>query len=216
MSLPKPYYADDSVTLYHGDCYEIAPLIEGVDALITDPPYGMAYNADRSGGTSRGSKLWRDKPTIRGDAAPFDPTPFLAHPLVVLWGANWFSSRLPDNAGWIVWDKTPRGRKEGFIASDCEVAWTNRGNTVAKFSLQWGGEACNGEPRLHPTQKPVALMRWILDKYTKPDDLILDPFMGSGPLARAAKDLGRRYIGIECEEQYIRAAADRCRQEVLL
>jgi hypothetical protein len=147
-TIPVPYYADDWLTLYHGDCYEIAPLIEGVDALITDPPYGMAYKPLRG---ADGGKKWSEG--ITGDFSKFTAAPFVGYPFVCLWGANWYADTLPARGGWLVWDKTPRGRKEGFIASDCELAWTSIDGRIRKFSLQWGGEASNGEPNLHPTSE---------------------------------------------------------------
>jgi site-specific DNA-methyltransferase (adenine-specific) len=132
-----------------------------------------------------------------------------------MWGANWYADELPPSGGWIVWDKTPRGVKEGFTASHAELAWTNLFSSVKKFSLQWGGEARNHELHLHPTQKPVGLMRWIVQNWTEPGQLVLDPYMGSGPVAEACRDLGRRYIGVELEERYCEIAAQRLAQDVL-
>ena len=103
----------------------------------------------------------------------------------------------------------------GFAASHAELAWTNLCSSVRKFSLQWGGEARNREPHLHPTQKPVGLMRWILEMFTQPGDLVLDPYMGSGPVAQACKKTGRGYLGFEIEEQYCYAAVTRLGQGML-
>jgi site-specific DNA-methyltransferase (adenine-specific) len=216
VTLPAPYYQDDFVTIYHGDCYEIAPLIEGVDALITDPPYGVSEECNR-GEKGRGFlKRANDFADVIGDSVPFDPSVWLLYPTVVLWGANNFSHLLPPTRGWLVWDK--RGDVLPDDNGDCEIAWTNKSRPIRQFTHLWNGcmKATERGYTVHPTQKPVALMRWCVEQFTKPNDLILDPFMGSGPLARACKDLGRRYVGIEIEEQYVRVAADRCRQEVLL
>jgi site-specific DNA-methyltransferase (adenine-specific) len=201
-----PYYAADGVTLYQGDCRDVLPSIppSTVGLLLTDPPYGMDYKPLRG---ADGSKRW---PTgVEGDAQPFDPTHLLHYERIVLFGANWYADRLPVSGGWLVWDKTPKGVKEGFYASHAELAWTNLCASVRKFSLQWGGEARNGEPHLHPTQKPVGLMRWVLQQFTQPGDLVLDPYMGSGPVAEACRDMGRRYIGVELREEYVRAAVKR-------
>lgn len=208
----QPYYSDDVVTLYNGDCRDVLPAIEpaSVGLLLTDPPYGMDYKPLRG---SDGSKRWRDR--IEGDGEPFSPEHLLRFPRLVLWGANWYAHKLPPSGGWIVWDKTPKGAKEGFHASHAELAWTNLFSSVRKFSLQWGGEARNGEPHLHPTQKPVGLMRWVIANWTKPDDLVLDPYMGSGPIAEACRDLGRKYIGIELDEPFCAAAVRRLDQPVL-
>lgn len=207
-----PIYDRDGITIYNADCRDVLPHIDpsSVGLLLTDPPYGMAYKPLRG---ADGSKRWDE--TVIGDDAPFDPAPLLQFPRLILWGANHYASRLPDSGGWIVWDKTPNGAKEGFYASHAELAWTNLNGSVSKFAMQWGGEARGGEPHLHPTQKPVALMRWILERWTAPGDLILDPYMGSGPVAAAAYQLGRRYIGIELVPEYCQVAINRLAQPVL-
>lgn len=206
------YYQDETVTLHHGDCLEVLPTIptDDVALVLTDPPYGMNYKPKRG---ADGSKRWTDG--VRGDAEKFDPTHLLTYRRSVLWGANWYADSLPPSGGWLVWDKTPKGAKEGFYASHAELAWTNCCSSVRKFSLQWGGEARGGEAHLHPTQKPVGLMRWILSQFTKPGDLVLDPYMGSGPVAEACRDMGRRYVGIEIEESYCATAVERLSQDIL-
>lgn len=210
--MTTPYYADDVVTLYHGDCRDVLPSIDpaSVSLLLTDPPYGMDYKPLRG---SDGSKRWVDG--VKGDAKAFDPRHLLVYKRIVLWGANWYADKLPPSGGWIVWDKTPKGAKRGFHASHAELAWTNFSGSVQKFALQWGGEARNNEPHLHPTQKPVGLMRWIVENWTKPGELVLDPYMGSGPVAEACRDLRRRYIGIELDHRFCDAAARRLQQDVL-
>lgn len=210
----KPYYADDFVTIYHGDCREILWGIRSgsVSLVVADPPYGMGYKPLRG---ADGSK--RFLAPVLGDAEPFDPTHLVSRfERLVLFGANWYASRLPDAGGWIVWDKTPNGRKEGFIASDAELAWTNVSTRIRKVAVQWGGEARNGETdHFHPTQKPVGVLRWIVEEFTTVGDLVLDPYAGSGSTLLAAKEAGRRAIGIEIEERYCEIAAKRCSQEVL-
>lgn len=103
------------------------------------------------------------------------------------------------------------------MQGDAELAWTNLpSERVHIYSKMWhGAPRWREEPILHPTQKPAALMRWILERWTEPNQLILDPYMGSGPVAQAAADLGRRYIGIELEEQYCAAAVGRLAQQTL-
>jgi DNA modification methylase len=208
----KPYYEHAGVTIYHGDCRELDFVALGIypACVVTDPPYGVDYKPLRG---SNGSKMWGDE-KVTGDASPFDPADVVALGLpTILWGANHYASRLPDSSGWFVWDKTPKGIREGFIYSHAEMAWTNLTTRTHKFALEWQGADRNGEDFLHPTQKPVALMRWCIGFC--PDGSILDPFMGSGTTLRAAKDLGRRAIGIEIEERYCEIAARRCEQEVL-
>jgi DNA modification methylase len=135
---------------------------------------------------------------------------------VVLFGGNHYSDRLPVG-GWLVWDKTG-GNKAHTLMADAEMAWHNLHRSVDVFHHLWLGAFRESEHKLrgvHPTQKPVALMRYIVDRWTQPGDLMLDPYMGSGPVARACLDLGRRYIGVEIEERYCQIAVERLAQGVL-
>jgi DNA modification methylase len=205
-----PYYADGQVTLYHGDCREITEWL-AADVLVTDPPYGMAYEPTRG---STGSKLW-GREVVTGDRDPFDPSHLLGFRRAVLFGANWYASRLPDSGGWLVWDKTPRGEKAGFTASHAELAWTNVMTRVTTFRLQWGGEARNGEGHHHPTQKPVGLIRSVIELVSEVGEIVADPYAGSGSTLVAARDSGRRAIGVELEERYCETIARRLAQDVL-
>lgn len=206
----KPYYADDQVTLYHGDCREITEWL-AADVLVTDPPYGMKYKPTRG---STGSKRW-GREVVTGDQEPFDPSHLLVVRRAVLFGANWYASRLPDSGGWLVWDKTPRGEKAGFTASHAELAWTNITSRVTTFRLQWGGEARNGEGHHHPTQKPVGLLRSVIEMVTDPGETVADPYAGSGSTLLAAREAGRRAIGVELEERYCETIARRLSQAAL-
>ena len=115
----------------------------------------------------------------------------------------------------MVWDKTPNGAKNGFVASHAELAWTNLCGRTLKYTQQWGGEAHGNEPHVHPTQKPVTLMEWCIGQ--APDDaaVIVDPYMGSGSVLIAARNMKRRAVGIEIEEKYCEVAAKRLAQGVL-
>jgi site-specific DNA-methyltransferase (adenine-specific) len=217
-----PYYDDGTCAIYHGDCREVlSELQELVGLVIADPPYGI--RSDTNSAARRGMRIavgthW---PPVAGDDQPFDPTSLLRFPRLVLWGANHYADRLPPSPTWLVWDKVgdlPRKRAVGFNDSaDCEMAWTNLGGPARLFRHQWMGyfRASEARDRFHPTQKPVSLMRWIIGRWSQPGDMILEPYMGSGPVLRAAKDLGRRAIGIEIEERYCEIAAKRLGQEVL-
>lgn len=225
-----PYYQDSSVTIYHGDCREILPNLGRVAAIVTDPPYGGGLAVDFAERfKTKAGKWWKnsDRSTqarhvpIIGDDIPFNPTILLEHQAkaLVLWGANWYSSRLPDSGGWWVWDKRNGSRdvsEADWPMSEAELAYTNVGKGVRIFRYTWFGLIRDGEhgEHHHPTQKPIALMRWCIEG-TKTDGVILDPFMGSGTTLRAAKDLGRKAIGIEIEERYCEIAARRLSQEVL-
>lgn len=207
----KPYYDDGQCVIYHGDCREI--LNEGwkfVDLVLTDPPYGIDYTS----GSGR---------KIHGDDEPFDPRPLLKYGRCVIWGADNFAHLLPASRGWIVWAKIQEqsmidGRSR-MASAPVELAWSNVASNPELFNHYWAGglpyRASERNLQYHPAQKPVALMVWILNRWTKPGDLILDPYMGSGPVLRAAKDCGRRAVGIEIEERYCEIAANRLRQEVL-
>ena len=215
----KPYYEDGAVTIYHGDCREWMP---EADVIVADPPYGIRWNSKgRIGAPSSvktsGGVYGRDWGGIIGDDGPFDPSHLMAHPAKhrILWGANHYASRLPDSGGWLVWDKKRQGTAgRGFIGSDAELAWTDLGKTVRWFSYFWDGFRRDGEihQHFHPTQKPVDLMAWCIGLA---EGLVLDPYMGSGSTLLAAKQAGRRAIGIEIEERYCEIAAKRCSQETL-
>lgn len=207
-----PYYAADGITIYNARCEDVLPSIEpaSVALVLTDPPYGMDYKPSRC---KAGERMWDREVRVEGDGEPFDPAHLLHFPRLVLFGANWYADRLPTSGGWVVWDKTPGGVREGFYYSHCELAWTNLAGRILKFSMEWQGNSRNGEPFLHPTQKPVALMRWLLTEYTQEGDLVLDPYMGSGPVAQACLELNRRYIGCEVSAEYCTAAVTRLSQQ---
>jgi site-specific DNA-methyltransferase (adenine-specific) len=211
-----PYYRDELVTIFHARCEDVLPSIDpaDVDLLLTDPPYGIDYDNRHRGGESRGRLAsWK----IAGDNAPFDPSHLLHFRRLVLWGGNNFADRLPASGSWLVWDKTPGEAPTTFATSNCELAWTygvaTRG--IKRLHCRWSRTVRNGEALLHPTQKPVALMRWIVETWTEPGDLVLDPYMGSGPVAQACHELGRRYIGIEVVEDYCKVAVSRLAQQTL-
>lgn len=221
----KPYYEDGAVTIYHGDCREILPVVLTVipALVLTDPPYGVAERTDRQ---SKGRSTVRAKannfPPVVGDAERFDPSHLLRYPRLVLFGANNYADRLPTVSSWIVWDKLDgltSKREIGFNDNgDAELVWTNLGGPIRLLSERWMGVhrlSEHGESRLHPTQKPVALMSRIIVWRTSPGDLVVDPYMGSGSTLVAAKEAGRKAIGIEIEERYCEIAARRCSQEVL-
>lgn len=204
--------------LYLGDCFEVLhTLRDSVNALITDPEYGNGFQVNkkrsRQSGLNWGNKAGEDQePDWAGckDNTPFDPAPFLDFPQVILWGANHYSSRLPDASHWLVWDKKCHTSADNF--SDCELAYTNLPGPVRKFAHLWRGIVRAGEEnvsrsrKLHPWQKPVALMRWCVDMT---DGLVLDPFMGSGTTGLACVELGREFIGVEKERRYFDIACER-------
>jgi site-specific DNA-methyltransferase (adenine-specific) len=203
----------DDVRVIHGDCLAVLPTLDAgsIDAIVTDPPWGIGYrsghNSSRRGGWARWVKDENFAP-IAGDDAPFDPSPWLGFPRVALIGANCFAGRLPDSRGWVVWDKL-----DGLApasGSDCELIWTNADKPARLFRHLWRGlirkgpeNVVNGA-KLHPHQKPVALMQFLLDYLEVPaGGLVLDPFAGSGSTLVACIKSGRRAVGIEIDERYI-------------
>lgn len=213
----KPYYEEAGVQIFLGDCREVLPLEidhDEIDLLLTDPPYGINYSHGVGGGKLARSTIF-DHHSIHGDDEPFDPAPWLKFPNVILWGANHYASRLPDSAFWLVWDK-----RDGVCSNDqadCEIAWVKGRGNARVFRHLWNGmlkASERGEPRVHPTQKPVQLMTWCLSLIPEAKT-VLDPYCGTGATLIAAKDLGRRAIGIEISEKYCEIAAKRLGQSVM-
>lgn len=215
----KPYYDDGKgIVIYHGDCREILPTLPKVDLVLTDPPYGIGmHNGQGRGGRSGFYARRENVRFYEGDWDHKRPEPetitalLSCGPISIIWGGQYFCDVLPINGKWLVWDK------ENTMPSysDCELAWTNLcGVSVKKFTVSGNGLMAKETDRFHPTQKPLDLMMWCLS-FAPKAETILDPFMGSGTTLRAAKDLGRKAIGIEIEERYCEIAARRLAQEVL-
>jgi site-specific DNA-methyltransferase (adenine-specific) len=203
----KPYYDDpvSGITIYHGDCREILPTLKA-DVVVTDPPYGLGDVMHRPGLGYQWSKLWGEgAPEWDREAPTFLRELVGGFATAIVWGGNHFD--LPPTRGWLVWDKIVRS----FSSGHCELAWTSIEQPIRAFSYSHGQLASEG--KLHPTQKPLPLMRWCLGFV--PVGTILDPFMGSGTTLVAAKLEGRRAIGIEIEERYAEIAAKRLAQGVL-
>jgi len=205
----KPYYEESGITIYHADCRDILPLLPKVDLVLTDPPYGISYDASHSkykNGIDRGVAEW--------DIGSFDPAAILILNVpTIMWGGNCFSASLPTEVGWLCWVKIARDGAD-IRQADMELAWTNCIRRSRVFHHLWIGAykaSESGFRNWHPTQKPIALMRWCL-LLVPSAALILDPYMGSGTTLIAAKQLGRRAIGIEIEEKYCAIAVDRLRK----
>jgi site-specific DNA-methyltransferase (adenine-specific) len=226
MALPEPYYRDEAVTLYHGDCRDILPEVDPatVALVIADPPYGINERCDRlARGRSGPKSRCNDFPRVAGDDEPFDPAHLLRFRRLVLFGANHYADRLPPSPSWIVWDKLDgleSGRDIGFNdQADVEMIWTNLGGPARLIPHRWMGALKNGSERdkrrAHPTQKPVAIFERIIAAHTNPGDLVVDPYCGSGPVPRACKNLGRRCIAVELVADYCRKTVSRLAQSVL-
>jgi DNA modification methylase len=217
-----PYWQGHGLTLYHGDSREIVPALNVDGALdeylvVADPPYGIKHPCN-FGGRGRG-KRWRSSNynPVHADDEHFDPRWLLTVGRGrVLWGANHFASKLPDVSGWLVWDKK---RPDDLDQATCELAWADVVKGVRRFSHLWHGctrASEQGRGKLvHPTQKPIALMEWVLSlRWTKGYAHILDPYMGSGPVLLAALRQGKTAIGIEYERDYCDVTIERIHREV--
>jgi len=150
---------------------------------------------------------------VYGDDQPFDPDWLMdLAPVLVLFGANHYASRLPDAPGWIVWDK---GISPEANFSACELIWTNKGNHVRRYEWRWSGMIRQGardiemKDRIHPTQKPVGLISEILRDFTVPDDRVFDPYLGSGTTMLAAELTGRICYGAEYDDGYVAVTLER-------
>jgi len=222
ISPASPHYASPCgrVTLYLGDSLAIAATLKGVDAVISDPPYGMNLDTDNSrfsgGNTASVAKRGNGIGTGNGkgiidDDKPFDPSPWLEYPKVVLFGSNHFGARLPVGTK-LLWIKR-RDEAFGSFLSDAEEAWMKGGHGIyCKRDLTMNGEALT---RCHPCQKPVPLMAWVMDKAKVPEGAtVLDPYMGSGSTIIAAIRTGRRAIGIELDPTHYATAVARIKNEL--
>lgn len=208
--------------LYHGDCLEVLPTLEAgsVDAVVTDPPYGMGHDTNSkrfSGGQQiigrgEGRDDWG---SIASDDRPFDPSPWLVFDRVVLWGSNHFAQRLPVGTT-LVWIKKA-DHLFGTFLSDCELAWMRGGHGVYAYRHQFpppSRMAENNGSVAHPCQKPIGLLAWCMERCKVPTHgLVLDPYAGSGTTGVACVKTNRRFIGIEIDERYCEIAARRIERE---
>ena len=186
-----------------------------IDLVLTDPPYGISHPTNYKGRGRSVLAECKDYREVMGDDVQFDPQWILSLDVpTILWGGNYFADKLPPMSGWLIWDKM---RPHTLDQATAEMAWTNCVKGARMFRYMWNGMLRDGDDVLvHPTQKPIALMRWCLSlKWTENLQTIFDPYMGSGTTLRAAKDLGRKAIGIELDEGYCEIAANRMAQEVM-
>lgn len=214
------YYQDEYVTLYHGDCLELADKWTGAAVLVTDPPYGMDY-------TGFGGRKGEPRRSTGRLAVAGDNTTIARDRVLELWGnrpaitfGKWTVQRPANVKARLIWDKTPCG-----FMGDLSMPWGSaeeevyihgsgfvgkREANILRFPTLMSGDA--NRPN-HPTPKPVTLMEALITKC--PPGVVADPFAGSGATLLAAKNLGRKAVGIELEERYCEIIAQRCSQEVL-
>ena len=205
------------IQLFNGDCLEAMKKMKDneFDLSIVDPPYGIGMDKDiLSDHNSKPSNVWRN-PKVKKYNGDWDnniPTQdyfdelFRISKNQIIWGCNYFTNKLPVSGGRIYWCK---GVSMPTLSKG-ELAWTNLRNSIDQIDLLWAGyRKCEETERFHPTQKPVALYTWLLDKYAKPGDKILDTHLGSGSIAIACHNLGYDLVGYELDEDYFQAAKKR-------
>ncbi len=191
-------------TLYLGDCREILPTLGKADAVVTDPPYGINYGNSGGFNPSHGWGPWRANVAwdeSRPDRDIFDLMRLHSGDQII-WGGNYFTDFLPPTMRWLIWDK---GQRE-FSLADCEMAWCSQQKAARVITYGRGAAVRDGKE--HPTQKPIAVMKWCLG-FLPDAETILDPFMGSGTTGVACVKLGRKFIGIEIDEGYFDIACRR-------
>jgi site-specific DNA-methyltransferase (adenine-specific) len=184
-----------------GDCLEVMPLLGRVDAVVTDPPYGLGKKLSTTSGVGKWGKLHVNG----GHSWDMSVSPGIAVALglaesAIIWGGNYYD--LPPVRGWLIWDKIVRAFSSGHV----ELAWTTIDQPTRAFNYAHGELASEG--KLHPTQKPLPLMEWCLG-FLPDAQTILDPFMGSGTTLVACQRLGRQGIGIELDPDYFDIACRR-------
>jgi DNA modification methylase len=199
----KPYYEEDGIVIYNGDCREVLPCLGSVDLVLTDPPYGIGKDGQKPSTGKHGGRKGYE--FLGWDARRPDKETFeamlRASKAQIIWGGNYFADYLPPSSKWLVWDKGQR-----INQSDGELAWTSRQGALRIFDLNRVALLLDGAE--HPTQKPVEIMCWSILQLDNPTT-ILDPFMGSGTTGVACAKLGRKFIGIEIEPKYFDIACRR-------
>jgi site-specific DNA-methyltransferase (adenine-specific) len=199
--------------IHNCDCLEFMKSLPDkcVDLVLTDPPYGIGASSKKFiNGTSVTKKDYY------ADVCWDTETPkieyfneiFRISKNQVIWGGNYFISKLKDTRCFLIWDKTIHGNSY----ADCELAWTSFDQVARIKSINM--VECTLDGRIHPTQKPRKLFKWILENYSSDTDIIFDPFMGSGTTAVAAYQLGRRWFGCERSEEYYKIANARIADEM--
>lgn len=209
--------------LINGDCREVLPLLPKVDAVVTDPPYGIGESSKKNATRGKSSSILGKS---KGGSAvayardygenDWDKEPASAETIKriidgskwqIIFGGNYFEG-LPPSSCWLVWDK--KNGSNDF--ADCELAWTNLPKAVRRIEWLWNGMIRKGqEDRVHLTQKPIGVMKWAIEHIPEPCRTILDPFMGSGTTGVACVKLGRKFIGVEIDAGYFEIACKRIR-----
>lgn len=196
------------MALYPDDYFELA---------IVDPPYGIGEDGAKNHSRGKAAKPTMYKAKSWDSSVPdveYFKELIRVSKNVIIWGANHFIENIPNSntSSWIIWDK--QNGENDF--ADCEMAWSNHKSAVRKFEFRWAGmlqgDMKNKEIRIHPTQKPVALYKWLLSKYAKPNDKILDTHLGSMSIAIACHDMGFELTGCELDKDYFNQGVERVKK----
>lgn len=199
-----------NATLYNADCRDVIPSLGRVGAVVTDPPYGLkesqGKNKSRDGlakATDYGSKAWDNEPCSKAEIDLMR-----GHSdWQIIFGGNYFE--VPPSSCWLVWDKNNTGD-----FADAELAWTNLPGAVRLIQWTWNGMIRKGtDERVHPTQKPLGVMLWCLERLPDAVETVLDPYMGSGTTGVACKRAGKAFIGVERDPEYFDLACARLEKE---
>ncbi len=211
----EPYFETDNGKLYNGDCLDVMQELDdkSIDLILTDPPYGIGTAKNGKVGGEKVCKVTNYKPQKWDSKIPdykvFNKMKIISENQIIF-GGNFFVEYLSNSSCWIVWDKYITG-----YFADCELAWTSFNRSVKKYSVMWNGmiRVEKEYKRTHPTQKPIRLLAQILNDFSKENELILDPYLGSGTTAIACERLNRRWIGIEINQEYCDIAVGRIKKE---
>jgi site-specific DNA-methyltransferase (adenine-specific) len=207
------------INLHHIDCMEYMARYPDnyFDLAIVDPPYGIGESGGKNRNNKKGSAIGLKTPNYTKKDWDNSIPPkeyFLELQRIsknqIIWGGNYFIEYLKPTSCFLVWDKKETAKGD---FADCELAWTNFKTAVRKFTYGWiGFDYLNNphkEKKIHPTQKPVALYKWLLKNYAKEGDKILDTHLGSGSIAIACHDMGFDLEGCELDKDYFEAASKR-------
>ena len=189
-------------TLYLADCMDVLPTLGKVDAVVTDPPYGIGMDGGKVGKSQYKKKDWDSTICWNELSLSLDIAEWS-----IVFGGNYYS--LPPSGHWLIWDK----QNDPTTFADFEMAWTNLGKSSRMIRHLWSGPYMKiKEQRWHPTQKPMDVMKWCIEQLPADAQTILDPFMGSGTTGVACVKMGRKFIGIEREPEYFEIACKRIRE----
>jgi DNA modification methylase len=196
-------------TIYLGDNLKILPALGHIDAIVTDPPYGIG--ADEARAKHKGSFGWKYYGESSWDIERPDQKIFdlmlEQSDLQIIWGGNYFTDYLPPTMRWLIWDKGQRD----FSLADGEVAWTNQMKAMRIKTYSRGKALSRRDGNFHPTQKPIEIMEWCLT-FIPNEKVVVDPFMGSGSTGVACVNMGRCFIGIEIDSKYFDIACSRLKE----